>query len=36
LDVYVVYPDARPQRVNEAGRIVELLGRVLDLAEGRF
>jgi len=34
LDVYVVQPDMRPQRIDDAGRIVELFGRVLDLAEG--
>jgi SNF2 family DNA or RNA helicase len=34
LDVYVAPPDMRPQRVDDAGRIVELFGRVLDLAEG--
>jgi len=34
LDVYVLYPDMRPQRVDDASRVVELFGQVLDLAEG--
>jgi len=34
LDVYVLYPDMRPQRVDDANRVVELFGQVLDLAEG--
>jgi len=34
LDVYVVEPDGRPERLDDAGRIVELFGRLVDLAEG--
>jgi hypothetical protein len=33
LDVYVVEPDGRPVRVTDAGRVVELFGQVLSLAE---
>jgi len=34
LDVYVVEPDRGPRRVDDAGEIVKLFERVLDLAEG--
>ncbi len=32
LDVYVLEPDGRPERVGEANRVVELFGRLIDLA----
>ncbi|MEM3704382.1 MAG: helicase-related protein [Candidatus Bathyarchaeia archaeon] len=34
LDVYVVEPDGRPERLDDAGRVVELFGRLVGLAEG--
>jgi len=34
LDVYVMEPGGRPVRVVDAGRVVELFGQVLGLAEG--
>ncbi|MBT0160124.1 DEAD/DEAH box helicase family protein [Candidatus Bathyarchaeota archaeon A05DMB-2] len=34
LDVYVMEPDGRPVVVRDAGRVVELFRRLVDLAEG--
>jgi hypothetical protein len=33
LDVYVMEPDGKPERVGDAGRVVELFGRLVSLAE---
>ncbi|MEM2126412.1 MAG: hypothetical protein QXQ53_08460, partial [Candidatus Methanosuratincola sp.] len=35
LDVYLMEPDGRPVVVRDAGRVVELFGRLVDLAEKR-
>jgi len=34
LDVYVMEPDGKPERVGEAGRVVELFEHLVALAEG--
>ncbi|MEO9365222.1 MULTISPECIES: DEAD/DEAH box helicase [Candidatus Nitrosocaldus] len=34
LDVYIVEPDGRPERLDDAKRVVELFGRLMDLVEG--